>query len=488
MTAAHAHAPLPGRRRARVGCPLAALACVIALAAPAAHAASLPYATNHIVVGVAPPAPPGLHGRAAAVRASDEAQTEIVSLARGESVATALRRARRRRGVVWAVPDYIAHIAGQSNPSDIVTTTGFLPNDPGVAGVPDGWEQLQWNFVGQFGVDAPGAWSNLIADARPGAVGVRVAVLDTGIAYESRGPYRISPDFVHSQFVQGYDFVAGNSHPDDRNGHGTQVAGTLAEDTDNGVGVTGLAYDVHIMPVRVLNAQGDGVASVIAKGVYYAVQHGAQVLNMSLEFDPSIAAADVPELAKALHYAYKHGVVVVAAAGNEGEGMVSLPARLPHVIAVGSSTEHGCVSNFSNWGPQLAIVAPGGGADLNLPGDPNCLPNGPSGRDIFQETFTGNSPSVFGLPAGYDGTSMATPHVAATAAMIIASGLFGPHPSPDAVRTRLLETARPLGDPNDQRHYGAGLLDAAAATAPGAAVRPPTPAPLTAAQVAAEAI
>ncbi len=151
-----------------------------------------------------------------------------------------------------------------------------FPNDPGTAGAPGGWQQLQWNFVGPYGVDAPQAWDNLIADHAPGGRGVIVAVLDTGVAYANRGPFRRSPDFYPYQFVRGYDFVAHNRYPNDRNGHGTDVAGTIAEATDNGIGLTGLAYGVRIMPVRVLDSEGNGDAATIAKGVRFAVNHGAQ--------------------------------------------------------------------------------------------------------------------------------------------------------------------------------------------------------------------
>ena len=123
---------------------------------------------------------------------------------------------------------------------------------------------------------------------------------------------------------------------------------------------------------------------------------------------------------------------MVAAAGNEGHTTIAYPARAPDVIAVGATTEHGCLANYSNDGTGLTLVAPGGGADADLPGDPNCHPEEPSGRDVYQMTFTGSSPRRFGFPGGYEGTSMASPHVAATAALIIASGVLGRHPSPGA--------------------------------------------------------
>jgi serine protease len=168
-----------------------------------------------------------------------------------------------------------------------------------------------------------------------------------------------------------------------------------------------------------------------------------------------------------MRYARRSGVVVVAAAGNEGHSAIAYPARAPDVIAVGATTEHGCLASYSNDGSGLTLVAPGGGADADLAGDPNCHPDAPSGRDIYQETFTGSSVRRFGLPSGYEGTSMAAPHVSATAALIIASRVLGRHPTPAQIVARLRATARKLGGPGDQRLYGAGLVDAAAATAPG---------------------
>ncbi|HWX96758.1 MAG TPA: S8 family serine peptidase, partial [Solirubrobacteraceae bacterium] len=288
-----------------------------------------------------------------------------------------------------------------------------------------------------------------------------------GVAYANRGPFRRSPDFTAHQFVRGYDFVAGDPFPNDRNGHGTFVASTIAEATNNGRGLTGLAFGARLMPVRVLDSQGEGEASTIAQGVFYAVHHGAQVINLSLEFSPGVTASDIPELIEALRYAHRRGVLVVAAAGNEGHTAIAFPAHAPTVVSVGATTEHGCLAGYSNDGTGLTLVAPGGGADASLPGDPNCRTDVPSGRDIFQVTFSGNSPRLFGVPTGYEGTSMAAPHVSATAALVIASGVLGPHPTPAQIVARLRATARKLGGPGDQSLYGAGLVNAAAATAPG---------------------
>jgi serine protease len=408
-------------------------------------------------------APGGARARTANLQASEAAtrdplgaRTRVLRLARGQSVATVLARLRRKRNVEWAVPDYRVHAAGS-----------LVPDDVGTGAAPGDWRLLQWNFDGPFGVNAPEAWANVAADRAPGGRGVIVAVLDTGVAYTNHGPFRRSPDLSRFGFVGGYDFIAHNRLPLDRNGHGTFVAGTIAEATDNRYGLTGLAFGARIMPVRVLDAEGEGEASTIAEGVRFAVKHGARVINLSLEFSSNVTASDIPELLGALHYARRHGVLVVAAAGNEAHTAIAYPARAPDVVAVGATTEHGCLADYSNDGSGLTIVAPGGGADANLPGDPNCHPEQPAGRDVFQVTFTGTSPRRFGIPSGYEGTSMAAPHVAAAAALVIASGVLGPHPTPAQLTARLRATARKLGGGGDERLYGAGLLDAAAATAPG---------------------
>jgi len=420
-------------------------------AEPAVSASTAP---QKIVVGYDPVA---RSASASAVSVADTpTRTRVIRLGSHASLSATLARLRGEPGVRWAVPDYRAHAAGV-----------LVPDDPGTTAEAAGWQKLQWNFSGPFGINAPEAWSNVAAAGGEGGRGVVIAVLDTGVAYANRGPFRRSPDFSRYEFVKGYDFVDKDPFPNDRNGHGTFVAGTIAEATNNGLGLTGLAYGAKIMPVRVLNTQGEGEASTIAEGVMFAVKHHAQIINLSLEFTPGITASDIPELIAALHYAHSHDVLVVAAAGNEGEPTVAYPAKAPDVISVGATTEHGCLAAYSNDGSNLTLVAPGGGPDANLPGDPNCLPEKPVGRDVFQETFTGSSFKQFGFPSGYEGTSMATPHVAATAALIIASGVLGPHPTVAQLVARLRDTARKLGGGGDEHLYGAGLVNAGAATAPG---------------------
>jgi serine protease len=349
-----------------------------------------------------------------------------------------------------------------------------LPRDPGASGRPGGWQLDQWNFLAPAGVDAPRAWDNLIAAGHPGGKGVTVAVLDTGLAYENRGRFRRDPDISRYRIRAPFSFCArdrgtdpcvGTSrHPDDDNGHGTHVASTIGEATHNRIGETGLAYGVTLMPVQVLDRLGLGDERSISRGIVYAVRHGAQVINLSFEFGKTVtSAAEIPQIARAVRFAHRRGVVVVGAAGNTAQPHVDYPAALPDVISVGAVTDDDCLAAYSNTGDTLDLVAPGGGNDAGLD-QPNC-DAAARGRPILQLTFT-RSDKRFHYPTDFVGTSMAAPHVSATAALIIASGVLGRHPSPDAVLQRLQDTARDLGAPGWDPIYGAGLIDAGAATAP----------------------
>ena len=193
------------------------------------------------------------------------------------------------------------------------------------------------------------------------------------------------------------------------NGHGTHVASTIAEATGNGIGETGLAYGATIMPVKVLDRLGNGDERSITAGIRYAAEHGAQVINLSFEFGrTSRSAREIPDIAKAVAYAHKRGVLVVAAAGNGSKARIAYPAALPDVVSVGAVTAHDCLADYSDTGRGLDLVAPGGGDDAGLD-EPNCDPT-VTGPPIYQMTFTRSNKAIH-IPPGFEGTSMAAPHV-----------------------------------------------------------------------------
>lgn len=447
--------------------PLALAAVALALGscpATAAVAAPTPatYAPGEVVVGYdeatatdpQAQAAASAHAVGASVGGAPAPRTRVLHVAPGRVRAT-IARLRAQPGVAFAAPNPIAHASGAE------AAPAALPDDPGLTGYPGGLTALQWNLFGSSGVNALSAWGNVAATA-PGGRGIRIAVLDTGVAYRDLGRFRRSPDFAGTRFAAPYDFVANTRYPVDRNGHGTHVAGTIAEATNNRRAVAGLAWGATIVPVRVLDEQGYGDAATIAKGIRYAVRHGARVINMSLEFSTSVRASEIPDITAALRYANRNDVVVVGSSGNEGEARVAYPARAGLVVSVGATTDSGCLADFSNDGFGLDLVAPGGGDDADLANDPNCQA-GRRGADIYQMTYT-NSVRRFGLPSGYDGTSMASPHVAAAAALVLASRVLGERPTAAQVECRLKATAKPLGLPSPNRIYGSGLVDAGAAT------------------------
>ena len=412
------------------------------------------------------------------VKFSGERRGHTIGLPRGVGVLAAAKALRAKPDVEYAQPNYAAHASAVEEPEP------FDPDDPGTLEpgattltTPGGWALRQWDFLDYSGtataklptspggIDAVGAWANLEAEGRPGAKGIIVAVLDSGIAYRDYGTkYVRSPDFSPEQFVPGEDFVDHDHLPLDENGHGTFVAATIAEQTNNGIGLTGLAYNAKLMPIRVLGPENEGYANRIAEGIHYAVEHHAQVINMSFNFD---CGAKVPQVDEALREAYAHGIVTVASGGNlssklsSSKNCVSEPATGPRVIGVGGTTEGGCIGSYSLAGKGIDVVAPGGGTPAA--GCPSVL-----ARPIYQVTLKKGTTNEFTIPTEYDGTSMAAAHVSGVVAMILASGVIPkglkPKAKVRAVIKRLKVTARNLGYPKTQQ--GAGLIDAARATEP----------------------
>ena len=302
-------------------------------------------------------------------------------------------------------------------PNYLYTTTFRRPpNDPDYA--------KQWNFQA---IDAPSVWQQTQGE------GVTVAVIDTGVTQVR--------DLERTELLPGYDFVRDRLDASDDNGHGTHVAGTIAQSTNNRYGVAGIVPRARIMPLKVLSAGGAGTVADIAEAVKFAADNGADAINMSL------GGGGPSELfQEAIDYARAKGVVIVAAAGNNGVGRVSYPARYEGVIGVAAIDAEGQKTPYSNYGEEIDLAAPGGwiGGDLGQAGG------------ILQETVgPGGEGSAFRY---LQGTSMAAPHVAGAAAALKALGIS----DPDRIEAILKETARKVdGDP--QNYYGAGLLDAGAA-------------------------
>jgi serine protease len=294
--------------------------------------------------------------------------------------------------------------------------------------------RYQWHLR-QIGM--PDAWK--LGNGK----GVVVAVIDTGVTQVG--------DLRETKFVPGYNFVSNNDDARDDHGHGTHVAGTIAQSTNNKIGVAGVAYGAAIMPIKVLSARGSGSMAGIAQGIRWAADHGANVINMSLGGRFAMGT-----IGSAVKYARGKGVVIVAAAGNDGSGRVSYPAKYPGVIAVAATQFSEATTFYSNWGPEIDVAAPGGNTRVDENGDGK--PDG-----VLQHTIIPNDTSKTDY-LWFMGTSMASPHVAGVAALVMGAGIR----KPDAVEEILLDTARkPKGSAVEtgriDDHYGAGLVDAHAA-------------------------
>jgi subtilisin family serine protease len=292
----------------------------------------------------------------------------------------------------------------------------------------------QWDLKART-TTSPGAanWQPAYEAGATGA-GKTVAVIDTGVTSGQDLP-NVAP---------GWNFVGGNSDAHDDNGHGTHVAGTVAQATNNNVGTAGIAGQATIVPVKVLDANGDGSDTNIIAGINWAVAQRVDVINLSLGGDRDGGTC------YAVANAVAHGVTVVVASGNDG-GPVSYPAACPGVIAVGATTITGTVASYSNRGPQLTITAPGGDMTTDVNGD--GVKDG-----ILQWSVFDNTPGYY-LDSG---TSMAAPHVAGTAAVVKQAW---PAASPSQVRDVLTATAVDLGPAGRDDTYGAGLVDIGAAFA-----------------------
>lgn len=280
------------------------------------------------------------------------------------------------------------------------------PNDPS-------YSSNQWNMDI---IEAPEAWGYTTGP------GVLIAVLDSGADLDH-------PDLAGKLRTDiDWDFVNGDATAEDDNGHGTHVSGIAAAVTDNGLGVAGVGWDAHILPLKVLNESGAGWDTDIAAAIRYAADHGADVINMSIEG----ASACPTILQEAVDYAYARGVVLVAAAGNSPStpDPEVFPANCAHVLGVAATTSSDVLASYSNPGNHVSVAAPG---------------------SYIYSTWIG------GGYGSMSGTSMATPHVAGLAALVLARF---PYYTPDQAASAILDNAVDKGAAGWDTSYGCGRIDA----------------------------
>lgn len=372
---------------------------------------------------------------------------EVVQFNSDNTLEDLIDKVGKEEGVSYAEPNHIFE-------------SSFVPNDPN-------YTTYQWNFFsngrvfnGQasgyvptptsFGVKAELAWDLFkptTAAAKYPGEGVKVAILDTGIAYEDYTVtsgmntiiYKKAPDLAGTNFdtanAKNYTVSGSTSHANDDHSHGTHVCGTIAQTTHTipAIGCAGLAYKATILPIKVLAANGSGSSTSVANGIYWAADKGAKIINMSLGSRSSDST-----IYNAVKYAYNKGVLIVCAAGNDNSS-VGYPAAYSECVAVGATDFKGNRCSFSDYGAALDIVAPG--------------------QYIVQQTIVGSQSLTSFTFASYSGTSMASPHVAGIAAMV-----WSIHPTytRDQVIKAMTATARDLGTKGFDNYYGNGLIDAGA--------------------------
>lgn len=307
-------------------------------------------------------------------------------------------------------------------PNYIYRALGIMPNDPY-------YSDQSWHYEM---VQLPDVW-----EVTKGSRIVVVAVLDTGVRFDH-------PD-LQGVFYQGYDVIEEDTDPTDvpsptsEMSHGTHVSGTIAALTNNGVGVAGIAWggvnNLKIMPVRILDYDGRGTAAWLAKGIIYAVDHGAQILNMSLGGGGASAI-----LEQAVDYAYGNGVIVVCASGNESEPVL-YPAAYSSTFAIGAVGPSMNRASYSNFGPEVDFVGPGG--------DSTDIPD----SLILSTSYSANDGNTYTYMAG---TSMAAPHVSGVIGLLMSQGYTGV----DEIYDLLKNTSIDLGGPGKDNYYGWGLIQA----------------------------
>ncbi|MBT2684928.1 S8 family peptidase [Bacillus sp. ISL-37] len=297
----------------------------------------------------------------------------------------------QRKNIEYSEPNFILMQNEVSGPNDLLYQENYQWNLP-VIGTEQGWTVTR------------------------GTEEIEIAIVDTGVDLDH-------PD-LRNRIVKGYNVINEKADPDDDNGHGTHVAGIIASETDNNEGVAGMTWFSRIMPIKAMGAKGYGTTFDIAKGIVWAVDHGADVINLSLgNYQPSKV------LEEAVRYAYQKNVVMVSAAGNDGSDQPTYPSAYPEVLSVAAVDYNGNRASFSNYGDYIDIAAPG----VYIP------------STYFNKQY-----------AALSGTSMAAPHVAGLAALIKSA-------NPDLKSSQVIRiiknSAIDLGEQGKDIEYGNGLID-----------------------------
>ena len=329
----------------------------------------------------------------------------LVDVTGAKSLEDAARAYKADPNVLHASPDWIMRASE-------------TPNDP---------------FIGSQGglntIQAPAAWNRTHS-----STGMVIAVLDTGID-------EAHPDLV-GKVVDRRDFTGSSAGATDVAGHGTHVAGIAAASTNNAVGVAGVGYNSRLLNVKVLDDNGDGSISMLFDGIYWAADHGAHVINMSLGADQDCSTSwweDLfdtgrNELRDSIGYAWSRNIVLVGAAGNNGVSRQQWPAACPNVVSVANTTIADVKATSSNFGTWVDVAAPGSSIfSTAVPGAGSC------------------QSGLVGQFANCSGTSMASPHVAGIAALVRASCGFS---SGADIVTRITSTADAIAGTGSNWQFG----------------------------------
>ena len=374
------------------------------------------------------------------IKFKSESDSDTLTQVLGDAGGSHLRTLRRSRTQVWQVPEgQEEDLAKQlNNREDLLFAEPnyiyrilAMPDDP--------LFDEQWAHKEAIG--SLSAW-----DVSTGSTDVIIAVVDSGIDADH-------PD-LSGKIVDGYDFVDDDDIPDDRNGHGTHIAGIAAAATNNGKGIAGMDWRAKIMPVKVMDYSGSGTASDLSDGIIWAYQHGALVINLSLGGKTASKT-----LQESIDAAREAGCLVVAAMGNDRDTNYAIyPAACNNVFAVAATTHSDSYASYSQYGDHCDVAAPGG--QMSSLNDPyGILSTMPTQSDTY---FTGGEYSLSTEYAYMQGTSMASSFVSGLAALIWAQK---PAWTPDQVQTAIENTATDLGPAGWDEDYGHGRIAADAALA-----------------------